>query len=448
MKVTTEKLPRSLIALDVEIDPEQFTKGLERAARRISQKYNIPGFRKGKAPRFIVENYFGREMLIEEAREDVINKAFQDALKQEGITPIASPNLVEQQFEQEPFTFRVTVPVAPTATLGDYRVLRTVKSVDEVTDTLLDRAMESLRDKHVVLSELEEPRPAQDGDQLSVELEALVDGEPLEPRAEGQPITPSTVVLEKDRLVEGLYDGLLGVELNTVRQIITQMPADHADERLAGKEVTFTANILSIQARELPEWEELPTLEEFEGTLDELREKTRNELVESAKTHAERESADEYVKQLLETSTFDIPDSLIEREADMMLKQQEQEYARYGVKPEQVYAYRGQNRDDLVQELLPRAEERIKRSMALQLVIEAEGLSVTDEEIEAQIEENIGEGDEEQKVGMRTMLSTQFRSMMADAALDKKLREHMLLLAAGQAPSQIETQVIETQVEG
>jgi trigger factor len=226
------------------------------------------------------------------------------------------------------------------------------------------------------------------------------------------------------------------------------MPDDHTDERLAGKEVTFTANILSMQARELPEWEELPTLEEFEGTLEELREKTRNELVESAKTHAERESADEYVKQLLETSTFDIPEALVEREADLMLKQQEQEYARYGVKPEQVYAYRGQNRDDLVQELLPRAEERIKRSMAMQLVIEAEGLSVTDEEIEAQIEENIGEGDEEQKAGMRTMLSTQFRSMMADAALDKKLREHMLLLAAGQAPSQIETQVIETQVEG
>jgi trigger factor len=442
VKVTTEKLPRSLIALDIEIDTEQFTKGLNRAAQRISQKYNIPGFRKGKAPRFIVENYFGREMLVDEAREDVINKVFQEALKQEGITPIGNPSLVSEQFDEQPYSFRVTVPVSPTMVLSDYRGLRTSKPVAEIDDEIVERALAQRREKHVVLSELEELRPAQDGDQLSVELEAMVDGELLEPRAEGEPIKPSSLVLEKGQLVEGLYEGLLGAEVDNVRQIVSQMPADHNNEKIAGKEVSFTVKVLGIQARELPEWDELPTLEEFDGTLEELREKTRTDLIETAKTQAERTSVDDFIRQLVEGSTFDIPEALIEREADLMLKQQEQEYARYGVKPEQVYAYRNQQRADLVQELLPSAEERIKRSMALQELIVAEGLKVDDAEVDAQIEQNIGDSeDEEQRENMRKLLGEQFRSMMVEAAMDKKLREHMLLLASGSAPSQLEETV-------
>jgi trigger factor len=439
VKVTTEKLPRSLVALDIEIDTEQFTKGLNRAAQRISQKYNIPGFRKGKAPRFIVENYFGREMLVDEARDDVINKVFQEALKQEGIVPIGNPSLVSEQFDEQPYSFRVTVPVAPTMELAEYRTIRTAKTAAEIDDAIVERAMIERRNKHAILRELDEPRPAQEGDELRVELEALVDGEPVDPRPEGTPIQPSSLVLEKGHLVEGLFEGLLGAEIDHVRQIISPMPADHENERIAGKDVSFTVKVLGIQERELPEWDELPTLEEFDGTLDELREKTRTELLDSAQNVAERDSVDEYIRTLVESSSFDIPDALIEREADMMLKQQEQEYVRYGVKAEQVYEYRGVKREDLVSEGLPAAEARIKRSMALQELIRAEELKVDDAEVDAQIELNLGATeDEEQRDNMRKLLGGQFRSMMIEAAMDKKLREHVLLLAAGNAPSQAE----------
>ncbi|NJO04509.1 MAG: trigger factor family protein, partial [Chloroflexaceae bacterium] len=179
MKVTTEKLPRSLIALDVELDKDQVQKGLDRAARRISQKYTIPGFRKGKAPRFIVENYFGREALLEEATDDLINKSFKQALEQENIVPVGQASLVSVEPSEESFRFRVTVPVPPSVTLPDYRTIRLPLDMEAISDETVERGMDMIRERHVVLKELEEPRLAQQGDQLTVALETIVEGQAL-----------------------------------------------------------------------------------------------------------------------------------------------------------------------------------------------------------------------------------------------------------------------------
>lgn len=434
MKVTTEKLPKSLLALEIELDREQVEKGLERAARRLSQKYNIPGFRKGKAPRFIVENYFGRPALIEEASEDLVNKAFKAALEQENIDPIGQANLEHVHLEEVPFHFRVTVPVAPTVTLPDYRAINVPLTVEEVTDEMVERAMDARRERHAVLREPEEPRPAQDGDQLSVELEAIVDGEPLEPREPGTPIQPSTLVLEKDRLVEGLYDGLLGATIDQSLEIQSHMPADHTNEKLRDKDVTFAIKVLGIQERLLPDWEELAVLEEFEGTLDELREKTRNELLESAKNAAERTTLNSYIEQLVEQTSYDIPDVLVEREADSILRQQEQEYTRYGVKPEQVYEMRGQKREDLIQTLLPQGESRLKTALAMQEVMRNEGITLSSEEFDAELETMLNLYSEDQRDSIRQLLTTNLSSMVTESALDKKLRAHVIAIANGTAP--------------
>ena len=132
MKVTTERLPKSIVAIDVELDGQQVTKGLERAARKLSQQFRIPGFRPGKAPRQIVENYFGRERLLEEATDDLIQKSFQDALKQEKIVPVGRPQL--ENVEQQPFRYRVNVPVEPTVELPSYTGYGMTLNVENVTD--------------------------------------------------------------------------------------------------------------------------------------------------------------------------------------------------------------------------------------------------------------------------------------------------------------------------
>jgi trigger factor len=159
-------------------------------------------------------------------------------------------------------------------------------------------------------------------------------------------------------------------------------------------------------------------------------------LAENARTIAEREAVDTYIRLLLEQSQLDIPDALIEREADSMLKVQEQEYSRYGIKPEQVYEYRGQKREDLLEELKPEAEQRVKTSLALQGIVRAEGMTVSPEEVDAEVESTLAQYDAAQREQVRAMLSTNLRSMMADTALDKKLRDYIVLLATGVAPSQ------------
>lgn len=438
MKVTTEKLPRSLVALDIELDSDQVEKGIERAARRLSQKYNIPGFRKGKAPRFIVENYFGRAALLEEATDDLINKAFQAALDQEKIALIGKADLEAVNFSAEPYSFRVTVPVAPTVSIGDYRALRSPLAIEEVSDEDVEMAMRTRRDKHAVLRELDEPRPAREGDEMTAELEVYLDGQPFEPRAEGEPLQPATLILEPGRLVPGLYEGLVGAEAGQAVEVPAQMPADHANEQLRGREVTFVGKVLGIKERIPADWDELPTLEEFEGTLEELREKTRAELAESAKNVAERSAADEFTRQLIEQSEFDIPDALVEREADAMLQQEEQQFTRYGVKPEQIYEYRGQRREDLLEQNKPEAERRIRVSLALQELIRQEGITISDDEVQAEVDRTVVTYAEERQESIRSLLNTSLRSAIADTVLDKKLRAHLLLLGAGQAPSQQE----------
>jgi trigger factor len=440
VKVTTERLPKSILALDIELDRDQVEKGLDRAARKLSQKVNIPGFRKGKAPRFILENYFGRQALVEEATDDLINKAFKEVVAQEQIEPFGPASLDgPPALDTAPYHFRVLVPVAPTVTLPDYRAIRAPLEQAEVSDEMVDRAMDSRRERHVVLRTLEEPRPAQQGDQLTVHLESSLDGEPLDDRDESGNVRESTLVMEPDRLVPGLYEGLLGIEIGEKREINVLMPEEHANEQVRGKEVQFEVELNSIQERLLPDWDEVPMLEEVEGTLDELRTKTRAELQESAREVAERTAIDAYIGQLVAQTEYDIPDALIEREAHDLLHQQGHEFERYGITLEQMLQYRGQTHDDAVEELKPRAEERLRSTLALREVALAEALTADEDEVDAEVERMLETYEEEQRERARTLLTGQLRSTVASSVLDKKLRERLLLIATGDAP-QLEAQ--------
>lgn len=445
VKVTTEKLPKSLLALNIELDRDQVEKGLDRAARKLSQKVNVPGFRKGKAPRFILENYFGRPALVEEATDDLVNKAFREALEQEKVEPVGPASLDGvPNFDTEPYSFRVLVPVAPTVKLPDYRAIRANAEPTEITDEVVERALESRRERHVVLRNLEEPRPAQEGDQLKVLLESFIGDEPLDDRDENGNVRENTLVLDPKQLVPGLYEGLLGVEVGEHRTINVQMPEDHENEQVRGKEVRFEIDVQSIEERLLPDWDELPTLEEFEGTLEELRAKTRTELEEAAKQRADRDTLNSYIEQLVAQTEFDIPDALIENEAHEMLHQQGHEFERYGITLEQMLQYRGQTHDQAVQELVPRAEEQLRTSLALREVANAEALSVSEDEINAEIENMLETYDEEQRDRARMLLSTQLRSTVASSVLDKKLRDRLLAIARGNAP---ELEAAETSAE-
>jgi trigger factor len=433
VKITTEKLPKSLLSLSIELDKERFEKGLDQAARRLSQKYPIHGFRPGKAPRFMIERTFGREALIEEASEDLINKAFRDALKQENIEPVGQASL-QGVTSSEPFVFTVHVPVPPTVTIGDYRSISVPFEVEEVADEQVERAMDVVRERHVVLKEPDEPRPIQEGDQLRVKLETIVDGEPLEERGEDGELREQTLDLVKGRLVDELYEGLLGATVGDTKEVTATMSEDHGNEEVRGKEVTFKVEILGLQERMLPDWEELPTLENFEGTLEELRAKTRADLETAAKSAAERKTLDAYIDELVAQTEYDIPDVMVHELADQLLHDQERQFARYGITLEQMLQYRGQTHDDAVEALLPDAERQTKVTLALREVVGREGLNISPDEINEEVGRLLEDYDEEQRPSVAQMLNTQLINSVANSVLDRKLRERLLAIATGTAP--------------
>jgi trigger factor len=435
VKVTTEKLPQSLLSLQIELDRDRLERGLDQAARRLSQKYPVRGFRPGKAPRFIIEQTYGRAALLEEATEDLINKAYRDVLKQEQITPVGQPNL-EEISSAEPFTFRVTIPVSPTVTVGDYRAIRIEMDVEAIDDAQVERALDALRDKHVVLQEIDEARPAKEGDQLKVNLATIVapdaDDEDAEPNEEDP--SEQTLDLVQGRLIDELYTALIGANIGDNVEVAAQMPDDHANEEVRGKQITFKVEVLGMQERLLPEWDDLPALENFSGTIDELRAKTRSDLEEAAKNAGERKLLDAYIDELVAGTEYDVPEVMVRELAESMLEDQGRQFERYGITLDQMLQYRGKTREDSIAELMPDAERQTKVTLALREVVEAEGLQVNAEELTTEMQRMLLDYPEEDRANVANILQTQLLNTVANAALDRKLRAHLIAIASGTAP--------------
>lgn len=431
MKITTEKLPRSMLALDIELDPAQVEKGLDRAARRLSEKYTVPGFRKGKAPRFIIENYFGRAALMEEAREDLINRAFKQAIQQEQIKPFGPANL-ESVDPTDAFRFRVTVPMPPSVTLPDYRAMRLEPDIPAVTDEMVQQGLNARRDRHVVLQELDEPRPAQEGDQLTVKMKMrLANDDPAAPLDEDEP-TETTLVLEPGQAIEEFYAGLTGASVGETREVTARLPETYPDEQLRGQEAIFTIEVVGMQQRLLPEWDEVPLLEEVGATLDDLRADTRQVLETNARIEAETSLVDAFVRQIVAETSYDIPDILVQDTAEGLLKSHLSQYEQYGITPEQVLEYSGRTREDALAALQPSAEEHVKTNLMLQEVIEREALDISDAELQGEAARALQlAGPRERQALNEQGAAQQFLSNVANTVLNRKLRERLLAIATG-----------------
>ncbi len=433
MKISTERRENSIVALDIELSEEQVEKGLNRAAKRLAEKHTIPGFRKGKAPRFIIENYFGRETLLDEATDDLINRSFRAALEQAGIEPVGQAQ-IESMSAETGFRFVVAVPVAPTVTVPDYRAFRLPFVVPPIGDEQVAHAMAERRERHVVLQELDEPRPVQQGDQLRVQIVTLIDGEPTDDIPEGEEPPENTLVVEPDRLVQGLYDGVLGMQVDEHKSIETVIEDDHPNEEMRGKTATFEVKVLGIQSRLLPDWDELPMLEEFEGTLDELRADTRNTLEERAKSQAERDLVTEFIARLVAETEYDIPEVLIRNNAEELLEAQGQQFAQYGITLDQMLQFRGQTREEAVGEMFEAAENDLKERLAMIEVVQAEQLKLSPEEVQEEAAMIMAGYDESTRQIIAQQMQEQFVNNVANAVLDRKLRERLLAIAAGEAP--------------
>ena len=510
MKVTTERLPKSLIALDIELDQQQVEKGLDRAARKLSQQFRIPGFRPGKAPRFIVENYVGRARLMEEASDDLINKSFQDALKQEQITPVGKASL--ENVEEKPFRFRVTVPVEPSVELPDYRAYQIPYEVEPVSEETVQKLLDAQREQHAVLRELEEPRPAQEGDMLTVTMESDLDEEEEaddeddDDDVDAEPVAEAAFVDEVDyeddveldtnekasetalageadhedeaeldageededtdeegeedapeesqlALVEGqvrpeIYQALLGAAPGETRTVTVHYGEDDENENLRGRDVTYTIEVKNVQERLLPEWDELPTLTEFEGDLEAFRANARSRLEHAAEERARQQLLDAFVERMVAETPLEIPDAMIEERAAELLHERVAQFARYGLTEEQYLSAIGKSHEEAVAEFREQAEQDVRRSLILREIIRREGLELTPEDATAELDRFLDDYAPERREEIRPLLQTpQMATAMASSALDRKLRDRLVAIATGQTPATAEENISASESE-
>ena len=393
MKVTTERIPEAQIVLEVELDDERVAKSLNQAAKRLSQRYRIPGFRKGKAPRVIVEQTLGAEAVFEEAMERMIPNAYEQAIKDEGIEPIGPPEV--DNIDRDPFRFRARLPMPPEIDLGPYREIARVEEPVAVTDDDLADAILEVRRRHAVLEPVE--RPVELNDRLKADVRATIDGQ----QALDQPDADFHVREGMVIGIPGVVDELIGLGLGE-HTFTVDAPDDWDDEDVAGKTAVFTVTIKEIKKEILPDADddlasEAGEYESFEA----LRAKLREDL----RTGKEERSLEDHNEALLQAviggASIEFPPLLAQNEIEHMLH----EVARsIGQDPRELV----QSQDPKVIQMRERMREeaavRVRRGLVIEKVAEAESIEVGEDDIEAEFDRIAGNGPQAEQV--RNMIDT------------------------------------------
>ena len=378
MKVTAERIPEAQVVLDIELDDERVERSLNQAARRLSQRYRIPGFRKGKAPRQVVERALSVDAVFEEAAERMLPQAVQEALDGEGLETIAPPQV--EVTAREPVTLRVTVPLPPTIELGDYRSIAVARPESGYSEDLVDEQVLSLRRRHALLEPVE--RAPQLDDQVTADLRAVVgEKEVLDESGaefflrEGQQVA-----------LPGLLEQLLGLEIGVEHQFELDVEADWPDEEVAGQTVAFHVTIHEVKQEELPDPDDdfaMEVSDEFE-TFAELRARIADQLREGAEQQVKEQLRVAVLQAAIAKATLEYPPALVEHEVEHM----RQEFARQmGQDPATFLRDEGEQGEQLMASFRAQANDRVINTLVLEEAAKAEQIAVTDEEVEADLEE-------------------------------------------------------------
>ncbi len=377
MKVTAERIPEAQMRLEIELDDARVNKSLEQAARRLSQRYRIPGFRQGKAPRRVVESALGADMVFEEAAERLIPQALTEAMEQEGLEPVATPSV--EITDREPVTFTATVPLTPVVELGDYRGISVAEPESLYSEEMLEERLLELRRQHAVLEPVE--RAPELDDRVTADVKAEVEDETIldQPGAEFH-LREGAVIG-----VPGLSERLVGVAVGEEHVIPIDVDEDWDDDEVAGKTVTFTVTIHDVKAEELPEADDdfaMEVSEEFE-TYAALRERVESGLREQTDQQADQEFSQAVLQAVVDRATLEYPPALVEHEVEHM----RQDFARQmGQDPNTFLREDSESGEQLMASFRSQANERVINTLVLQHIGEAEEIEVLDGEVTAEIQ--------------------------------------------------------------
>ncbi|SHE87246.1 trigger factor [Desulfofundulus australicus DSM 11792] len=383
MKANAERIEKNTVLLEVEVEADQFSQAMDRAYRKLVKKVNVPGFRPGKAPRIILERHIGKQALVDEAVEMLIPEAYFKAVQDTGIEPVAQPQLELVQVEEgKPVVFKARVVVKPEVELGEYKGLEVSQPSTEVTPEDVQKELERLQNRHAKLVSLDEGTVEQ-GDFVTVDFEGRVDGETFE----GGQANDYTLEVGNAGLLPGFEEQLIGMAINETRDIKVHFPEDYPKPELSGKEAVFTVTVKAIKRKELAPLDDefAKDVSEFD-TLEELRADLENKLKQAAEARAKSEIRQAVVKKAVENAQVDIPEEMIKNRLAEMMESLERRLMYQGLTLESYLKYSNSSVEDLEERLRPDARDSLKTMLVLDAIAKAENITVSEEEIQAEIE--------------------------------------------------------------
>ncbi|MDQ0219401.1 trigger factor [Peribacillus cavernae] len=388
MSAKWEKLEGNQGVLTVELEAAKVNEGLDAAFKKVVKQVNVPGFRKGKIPRQMFEKKFGVESLYQDALDIILPDAYTNAVEEAGISPVDQPEIdIEQMEKGQNLIFKATITVKPEVKLGDYKGIEVEKFDAEVTDEDVENELKAQQEKLAELV-IREEGAAENGDTLVVDFEGFVDGEPFE----GGTSENYSLELGSNSFIPGFEEKLVGVETGAEKDVEVTFPEEYHAAELAGKPAVFKVKVHEIKTKQLPELDDefAKDVDEEVETLADLKEKTKKKLEHDKKHEQEHFVQDTVVEKAAANSEIDIPEVMITNEVGRMMEEFEQRLQAQSMNLELYYQFSGQDEDALKGQMKEEAEGRVRTSLTLEAIADAENIEAGEEDVNAEVENMAG----------------------------------------------------------
>ncbi len=422
MKYEVAPAEKSTVKITMRFTAEEWNAALTKAYLETRGRYAVNGFRKGKAPRYMIESFYGKGVFFEDALNGLYRENYGTVLEaeKEKFRPVAEPELaLGDDFSEENVVLVATTPIFPEVKIEKYTGIKIPKYEYTVTDADVDARIERYRAQHAKSREVTD-RPAQNGDTVKIDFVGKVDGKAFE----GGTAAGYDLTLGSGSFIPGFEEGVVGMTIGEVRDINVTFPEDYQSEELKGKAAVFTVTLHAITERVLPEAnDEFAKLCKFE-TMDRMREYLRGQLENSAANRSRDETENSILTEIAKTATAELPDALIEMQQEESLSRFEQNFLRQGVRPEDYYAYVGSTREEYKKNFEEEARRTVMNQCVLETLLDLLKIEATEEEISARIAEQAASVGKEPETYKKGMDPRQIDYITADIKI-KKLFEYL-----------------------
>ena len=382
MSVQVEKLEKNMAKLTVEVSAEDFKAAIKKAFNKNKNRFAIPGFRKGKAPQAMIEKMYGEGVFYEDAADEAINASYAEAMKESGLDIVSRPEItVEQIGKDQAFIYSALVAVKPEVTLGEYKGVEVEKADAAVTAEDVEAELKRVQEQNARLLTVED-RPVADGDQTVIDFEGFVDGKGFEGgKAEDYPLT-----IGSHSFIDTFEEQLIGKKIGEECEVNVTFPTEYHAADLAGKPATFKVTVKEIKVKELPELNDefASEVSEFD-TLDEYKKDVEKKLVEKKEIEANSKNEDAVVAKVVENATMEIPDKMIDAQAENMVQDMARRMQSQGLSLDMYLKYTGMTVEQMKEQARPDAEKRIRTRLVLEAVAKAENIQISDEKVDEEV---------------------------------------------------------------